>query len=171
MKRFGDVTRLSYVSIHAPARGATQSIQYILCHLKVSIHAPAKGATINSLPDTMPKDTFQSTLPRRERPQQVKADAPAAKVSIHAPAKGATSGWDGLPASDPVSIHAPAKGATRAPWHTYMFLTSFNPRSREGSDRKSTQISPLNQLFLLTFYTFSLKMQLLKINFRPNTFT
>ena len=58
-----------YVSIHAPAKGATGSNPAITIHyIKVSIHAPAKGATICYL------------FPKR-----------LSAVSIHAPAKGATT--------------------------------------------------------------------------------
>ena len=56
------------VSIHAPARGATQEIILTFNNAGVSIHAPARGAT---------KAAGISTL--------------AEMVSIHAPARGATS--------------------------------------------------------------------------------
>ena len=54
----------------------------------VSIHAPAKGATqyLRSIAAVV---KFQSTLPRRER-LRLAATATAIAVSIHAPAKGAT---------------------------------------------------------------------------------
>ena len=72
-----------YVSIHAPARGATQ------VSLFVSIHAPARGAT--------PRQ-----YPRRD----------VCGVSIHAPARGATRPRRCAVGSTNVSIHAPARGAT-----------------------------------------------------------
>ena len=55
------------ISIHAPAKGATDQYAYMLGRLKISIHAPAKGAT-NGIDST----------------------ALAPPISIHAPAKGAT---------------------------------------------------------------------------------
>ena len=55
------------ISIHAPAKGATELSGHISCLQTISIHAPAKGATI----------TF-----RRIKMQNI--------ISIHAPAKGAT---------------------------------------------------------------------------------
>ena len=77
------------ISIHAPAKGATEKAGYI-----------AKGRL------------FQSTLPRRERqecPDYVKEDE---NISIHAPAKGATFNADIQITGNDISIHAPAKGAT-----------------------------------------------------------
>ena len=57
---------LSRVSIHAPAKGATQ--RHLMPHHRqsVSIHAPAKGAT-NLIIAYAIFQAFQSTLPRRER--------------------------------------------------------------------------------------------------------
>ena len=54
------------ISIHAPAKGATQSRRIYLCRQRISIHAPAKGATV-IFPLSSCSVTFQSTLPRRER--------------------------------------------------------------------------------------------------------
>ena len=62
-----DCRRRVVVSIHAPARGATNLKVLIITQKKVSIHAPARGATA---------DGFAL------RGQTV--------VSIHAPARGAT---------------------------------------------------------------------------------
>ena len=77
----------------------------------VSIHAPAWGATM---------DKYRYTL--------------RTCVSIHAPAWGATSAisQNGLILN--VSIHAPAWGATRYPDGFDPERSSFNPRSRVGSD-------------------------------------
>ena len=100
----------------------------------ISIHAPAKGATLSF--DDIRKHiiSFQSTLPRRERPQtapQGQAHShfnPRSRegsdlaanglltsgltISIHAPAKGATLQPFALLLGRCISIHAPAKGAT-----------------------------------------------------------
>ena len=57
-----------YISIHAPAKGATcESLYIVISRLVISIHAPAKGATY----------VWQRTMD-------------AYTISIHAPAKGAT---------------------------------------------------------------------------------
>ena len=80
-------------------------------YLSISIHAPAKGATIMSSSRSSLR-SFQSTLPRRERPYRALQGRADRIISIHAPAKGAT---------------IPCRPRSRGPRH-------FNPRSREGSD-------------------------------------
>ena len=123
------------ISIHAPAKGATSInpriestmpnfnprsregsdvFNLFLCqHGFISIHAPAKGATRairsmsnhnNTFQSTLPRRerrdcscigkrstaTFQSTLPRRERLNRHRIRFRLVLISIHAPAKGAT---------------------------------------------------------------------------------
>ena len=56
---------------------------------------------------------FQSTLPRRERPEGYPQALDISPVSIHAPTKGATIRNRAAGAGITVSIHAPTKGATR----------------------------------------------------------
>ena len=125
---------------------------------RISIHAPAKGAT-QWCTSACQGRKFQSTLPRRERLPCGNARSFVRRISIHAPAKGATVLSISTPGVSPISIHAPAKGATmpalisfhlpprfqstlpRRERHYYhrsradRFL-HFNPRSREGSDHK-----------------------------------
>ncbi len=55
------------ISIHAPAKGATQNSEGLTDHVGISIHAPAKGATRGTAPISG-----------------------GIQISIHAPAKGAT---------------------------------------------------------------------------------
>ena len=57
-----------YISIHAPAKGATYEVIDARYRAKISIHAPAKGATL-----------IWARLSLLQ------------KISIHAPAKGATN--------------------------------------------------------------------------------
>ena len=145
----------------------------------ISIHAPARGATDKGTRIASQQVKFQSTLPRGERRAGMDKLIEAMEISIHAPARGATKSEDDSPLSvvyfNPrsregsdmthlinchamiifqstlprgerrdrsvttvlfcdISIHAPARGAT------YFFLSllsitaHFNPRSREGSD-------------------------------------
>ena len=132
---YGQTTTItSTISIHAPARGATQSIYknmpvsqqfqstlprgerlvYILrfpCNIQISIHAPARGATI-----------FQA------------CDYRIMGISIHAPARGATYGAEEVYLFRMISIHAPARGATDSCQMAGLSVLDFNPRSREGSD-------------------------------------
>ena len=99
---------------------------------------------------------FQSTLPRGERPDTVSVGSARGRVSIHAPAGGATYEAFLRETYGTVSIHAPAGGATviasvsdlhfllfqstlpRGERHRLVTFTSprssFNPRSRGGSD-------------------------------------
>ncbi len=100
----------SWVSIHAPARGATMARRHGLNVFVVSIHAPARGATVYRA-DPFSVQVFQSTHPHGVRlaqlgdgrfvvefqsthPHGVRPDIPCLKVqylvSIHAPARGAT---------------------------------------------------------------------------------
>ena len=57
--------------------------------LRISIHAPAKGAT-DSAHNLRFIHVFQSTLPRRERLFESYGICFRVDISIHAPAKGAT---------------------------------------------------------------------------------
>ena len=85
----GDVNELKAISIHAPARGATQKWPREAREGEISIHAPARGATAQRLEAT------QSTT-----------------ISIHAPARGATAILKSTLTGILISIHAPARGAT-----------------------------------------------------------
>ena len=83
----------------------------------ISIRAPAKGATIC---------------------------APVLKcrvaISIRAPAKGATACLRRKKRKLKISIRAPAKGATWLVLFPLLPVPYFNPRSREGSDRKRAEL-------------------------------
>ncbi len=78
-----------YISIHAPAKGATINNGGRRKERYISIHAPAKGAT--------PSACFECFV---------------IFISIHAPAKGATMAGSFKASEEIISIHAPAKGAT-----------------------------------------------------------
>ena len=104
-----------FISIHAPAKGATAYIPLFLVYMQlfqstlprrerlsngaatithtisISIHAPAKGATAQPKDQPITKTVFQSTLPRRERLDENGNVIPPIPISIHAPAKGATT--------------------------------------------------------------------------------
>ena len=67
-------------------------------------------------------------------------------ISIHAPAKGATRGVVDHSISLFISIHAPAKGATRTIRSQSLLTQYFNPRPREGSDKR--KIINLLSLFI-----------------------
>ena len=46
-----------------------------------------------------------------------------------------------------VSIHAPVKGATDIPFPRSAWLLCFNPRTREGCDKKSPVLSQAENCF------------------------
>ena len=77
-----------------------------------SIHAPTRGAT-NTGKICIINYSFQSTLPREERLQNIGQFLPLYLFSIHAPTRGATD------------------SAFRRPY----IRVFFNPRSHERSDR------------------------------------
>ena len=101
----------SGISIHAPAKGATQIADALKAVCAISIHAPAKGAT-----------------------RTAQGAGKGAEISIHAPAKGATRIRQRTGRIRAISIHAPAKGATPPRSTASRRASYFNPRSREGSD-------------------------------------
>ena len=78
----------------------------------VSIHAPARGATSLRPIWSYPPLTFQFTRPRGARPESPRKRPNDYAVSIHAPARGATLGLEQFSNDVWVSIHAPARGAT-----------------------------------------------------------
>ena len=148
-------TTREHVSIHAPARGATQGGNQQVLFVTVSIHAPARGATFFAHPLIMPV-VFQSTHPHGVRLQCVVHLADIGKfqsthphgvrlgwmmrnprrviVSIHAPARGATTKQYNTFRPVKVSIHAPARGATNNDLQYWQYFRSFNPRTRTGCD-------------------------------------
>ena len=136
------------------------SVLYVYRYRTVSIHAPTRGATNCANMVGSRSIRFQSTLPRGERliktsenlsGDLVSIHAPTrgatisrfkchflCSVSIHAPTRGATSRALSIWAGVIVSIHAPTRGATTISVCFLRSLSSFNPRSHEGSDNAKT---------------------------------
>ena len=147
------------VSIHAPARGATVSLfRMDKCSGNVSIHAPARGATIRDICRRR-CGTF-SFNPRSRAGSDILVKhrlVTVPRVSIHAPARGATRRTRTL-CADPrfqstlprgerlLSVSPPGfpvrsfqstlpRGERRSKRVAmYHPSSSFNPRSRAGSD-------------------------------------
>ena len=123
------------ISIHAPAKGATQIGLYPIKNRIISIHAPAKGATGSRPTASIVTVEFQSTLPRRERPQRRRCKGVSSYFNPRS-REGSDEMWcrfrtltavfqSTLPRRERhpptikpylpsvlISIHAPAKGAT-----------------------------------------------------------
>ena len=85
-----DARWVNLISIHAPAKGATSIESKTKEDKTISIHAPAKGATLATLQKAQEQMEFQSTLPQRERRVFDMSRHLPWGISIHAPAKGAT---------------------------------------------------------------------------------
>ena len=102
----------SQISIHAPARGATNASAKKQTPLNISIHAPARGATESRVILQQGYTVFQSTLPRGERRVADSNKVEVKQISIHAPARGATKNYLVTVNRFYISIHAPARGAT-----------------------------------------------------------
>ena len=100
-----------WISIHAPAKGATYRTNLFWTYKLISIHAPAKGAT----------ETWD--LP----------DYPCL-ISIHAPAKGATGVHPPLNAFHMYFNPRSREGSDKIDKKYAKGDFNFNPRSREGSD-------------------------------------
>ena len=103
---------LGWVSIHAPAWGATDKI--FAAFLQVYGFNPRArvGRDLMSTSGCWILPMFQSTRPRGARPNtRIVVDKPII-VSIHAPAWGATRLAQDSQSDKEVSIHAPAWGAT-----------------------------------------------------------
>ena len=103
------------ISIHAPARGATQNATDLIEQGHISIHAPARGATIDSQCVCLIGNTFQSTLPRGER-QDAAEDTPKTTGNFNPRSR---------------------EGSDIESEVTVIGNIDFNPRSREGSDADS----------------------------------
>ena len=101
-----------HISIHAPAKGATQFLFRLVCH-DSDFNPRSREGSDNSLVILhVYSSLFQSTLPRRERHSTRTTTQRKRTISIHAPAKGATCTVRRLCHVLAISIHAPAKGAT-----------------------------------------------------------
>ena len=100
-----------FISIHAPAKGATTGRWTADLQFDISIHAPAKGATPNGYGSVHKLSGFQSTLPRRERPS---LEILSGRHRYFNPRsrEGSDHVIGFLDKLMRISIHAPAKGAT-----------------------------------------------------------
>ena len=126
-------------------RGVRQDgVQLFRCRRYVSIHAPAWGATSATASRGWSRRSFN---PRT----RVGCDIHGAEynpriisVSIHAPAWGATAVRFRRNLIAVVSIHAPAWGATSPPSQGAPSWAGFNPRTRVGCDSSLS----LNTIYL-----------------------
>ena len=142
------------VSIHAPARGATEGLPRADGRAAVSIHAPARGATSTGA-EAVAAWVFQFTRPQGARLHVVYLGSFPKRFNSRA-RKGRDEMCMGVLICSIVSIHAPARGATLADgFHRVMAafqftrpqgarpastpparrLGGFNSRARKGRDK------------------------------------
>ena len=101
---------------------------------RISIHAPARGATNSGFLFPLVK-RFQSTHPRGVRlPTAAPTQFPF-PISIHAPARGATDAY--LKVLGAIVFQSTHPRGVRRCWNTSQRKAwNFNPRTREGCDHK-----------------------------------
>jgi len=148
--------RFNLVSIHAPARGATEALREVEEAQNVSIHAPARGATLaptaaplgiqcfNPRPraggDWQPPGVLLHTFCFNPRPRAGgdfgdRTTWDGAGMFQSTPPRGGRRALSQHPLFPyPVSIHAPARGATKGFPSSSTPPKSFNPRPRAGGD-------------------------------------
>ena len=107
--------------------------------LTVSIHAPARGATDHRLARRV-QQRFQSTLPRGERHLTNDLESQLNAVSIHAPARGATTCPSGTCRPSRSFNPRSREGSDRLMSLASLIAICFNPRSREGSDAIALEV-------------------------------
>ena len=84
---------------------------------------------------------FQSTLPRGERPGEVREVATLFKFQSTLPRGERRMPFNAYALVWNISIHAPTRGATKYSFSIFRYVY-FNPRSHEGSD-DTTGIEPV----------------------------
>ena len=122
------------ISIHAPARGATD----IFCIIRFGfIHFnPRSREGSDNIFDLIDlcADLFQSTLPRGERLAKRAVCYAIKKFQSTLPRGERLFSVPRGRICIVISLHAPARGATRYKQSVNRADRHFNPRSREGSD-------------------------------------
>ena len=119
-----------------PREGGDRSHRRRSCRRRrVSIHAPAKGATDGMSVDAHPTCSFQSTPPRRGRPSAPIAAASTVRCFNPRPREGgdALRSRAAMPACMFQST-PPRRGRHDAPIGIRSADACFNPRPREGGD-------------------------------------
>ena len=123
------------ISIHAPAKGATAR-RRMMCRCVSNFNPRSReGSDAPCSSDRQSAFLFQSTLPRRERPDRAKSYNVPLEFQSTLPRRERPGYVFRILHSSGISIHAPVKGATDFLCWTKSSHTNFNPRSREGSDQ------------------------------------
>ena len=89
-ERYDIIGKQFGISIHAPARGATRKTFWKTHRHRISIHAPARGATQGTSKDRSNDRNFNPRSREGSDDLRYRILIPAKYISIHAPARGAT---------------------------------------------------------------------------------
>ena len=127
------------ISIHAPTGGATKSDLYSVSGQRNFNPRSHGGSDASAASSVNPFPSFQSTLPRGERPTPIAISKMLTNFNPRSHG-GSDSAACNIQFIFQISIHAPTGGATTTPIAISKMLTNFNPRSHGGSDSKSHQI-------------------------------
>ena len=125
---------LNPVSIHAPARGATRSALLLPPVKRVFQSTPPHGERLIAVSTTLTRGEFQSTPPHGERPAYPAVYSRVRRFQSTPPHGERRLRQRLSYGRVRVSIHAPARGATVNVGNFFIYLGSFNPRPRTGSD-------------------------------------
>ena len=154
----GDGVSDDTISIHAPARGATcdlqikikkskfqstlprgerQEVHSLRCRQKhISIHAPARGATKWDRTYVPGYYDFNPRSREGSDDQTAFSSLIYTVISIHAPARGATIIMLSTVGSLKFQSTLPRGERLVFKVHLLFYIYHFNPRSREGSDKR-----------------------------------
>ena len=161
----GPVIAITDISIHAPARGATDRIGNRDVWRADFNPRPREGGDVPAAPTPSCTTNFNPRpreggdrqrrpahsgkrisihAPARGATDDPKGDAVDLYISIHAPARGATVAGQRRRVRRRISIHAPARGATSRRTSSRSAFGYFNPRPREGGDdrRRAQRVRP-----------------------------
>ena len=84
---------------------------------------------------------FQSTFPQGERPQRDRLMKMPMKFQSTFPQGERLRSHHHLSIDNHISIHVPARGTTGKDGASIKLADHFNPRSRKGNDRRSTELT------------------------------
>ena len=154
-------SKVSFISIHAPTRGATWLSEMKNMAMQISIHAPTRGATSDCLQSLRICQNFNPrTHTGCDGRHYERINAAVKKISIHAPTRGATkilaaaftqcynfnprthTGCDDCLAYIcaklyRISIHAPTRGATITCIYILIKVLQFQSTHPHGVRRRS----------------------------------
>ena len=120
-----------HVSIHAARAGSDpRSPREAALADAVSIHAPARGATDGAV-RYWHEQAFQSTLPRGERHYRIGRDGACQRVSIHA-ARAGSDQLEPLATTMPAQFQSTLPRGQRRCGYRCSRSTCFNPRCPRG---------------------------------------